>query len=273
MSYQQQQFHMGSTSGRSRAVEFGRTHVVRPRGQHQATVVWLHGMGDNGSSWSQVLEALSIPNIKWICPTAPSRPVKMLGGFRCTACKQLTTCLMIGLCYRTKGFDVEEMSEDTMEDIDGLDASAAHIANLLSSEPADVKVGIGGFSMGGAIALYSATCAILGRYGNGNIPYTINPSAIVSLSGWLPCGSRNLRGKIQGSHEAARRAAWLPILVTHGTSDDQVPYSYGEKSARWLCNAGFGRLTFKRYDGIGHYTIPKEMEEVKNWIAACFGQG
>ncbi|CAN1190705.1 Acyl-protein thioesterase 2 [Linum perenne] len=175
----------------------------------------------------------------------------MLGGFRCTA-----------------WFDVEEMSEDTMEDIDGLDASAAHIANLLS-----MKVGIGGFSMGGAIALYSATCAILGRYGNGNIPYTINPTAIVSLSGWLPSGSRNLRGKIQGSHEAARRAAWLPILVTHGTSDDQVPYSYGEKSARWLCNAGFGRLTFKRYDGIGHYTIPKEMEEVKNWIAACFGQG
>jgi len=35
------------------------------------------------------------------------------------------------------GFDVEEMSEDTMEDIDGLDASAAHIANLLSSEPSD----------------------------------------------------------------------------------------------------------------------------------------
>ncbi|CAN1814329.1 Acyl-protein thioesterase 2 [Linum perenne] len=256
MSYQQQQFHMGSTSGRSRAVEFGRTHVVRPRGQHQATVVWLHGMGDNGSRYSYYTLFFTYLQIKWICPTAPSRPVKMLGGFRCTA-----------------WFDVEEMSEDTMEDIDGLDASAAHIANLLSSEPADVKVGIGGFSMGGAIALYSATCAILGRYGNGNIPYTINPSAIVSLSGWLPCGSRNLRGKIQGSHEAARRAAWLPILVTHGTSDDQVPYSYGEKSARWLCNAGFGRLTFKRYDGIGHYTIPKEMEEVKNWIAACFGQG
>jgi len=25
--------------------------------------------------------------IKWICPTAPSRPVTSLGGFTCTACK------------------------------------------------------------------------------------------------------------------------------------------------------------------------------------------
>ena len=25
--------------------------------------------------------------IKWICPTAPTRPVALLGGFPCTACK------------------------------------------------------------------------------------------------------------------------------------------------------------------------------------------
>lgn len=48
-----------------------------------------------------------------------------------------------------------------------------------------VKVGIGGFSMGAAIALYSTTCYALGRYGNGH-PYTINLRATVGLSGWLP---------------------------------------------------------------------------------------
>ncbi|CAI0420545.1 unnamed protein product [Linum tenue] len=258
MSYQQQQhFHMpsGSTSGRSRMSDFGRTHVVRPRGKHQVTIVWLHGMGDNGASWTQVLDALPLPNIKWICPTAPVRPVGMLGGFRCTA-----------------WFDVGEMSEDTVEDMEGLDSSAAHIANLLSSEPADVKVGIGGFSMGGATALYSATCAVLGRYGNGNIPYNINLKAVVSLSGWLPTGiSRSLSNRVQSSQEAARRAAYLPILITHGTSDDQIPYSHGERSARVLSAAGFGRLNFKRYDGIGHYTIPREMEDVRNWLAPSLG--
>lgn len=40
--------------------------------------------------------------------------------------------------------------------------------------------------MGAATALYSATCHVLGHYRNGNI-YPINLSAVVSLSGWLPC--------------------------------------------------------------------------------------
>jgi len=39
---------LGGRSAR-RAFEFGRTYVVRPKGKHQATIVWLHGLGDNGS--------------------------------------------------------------------------------------------------------------------------------------------------------------------------------------------------------------------------------
>lgn len=39
---------LGSRTAR-RTFEFGRTHVVRPKGKHQATIVWLHGLGDNGS--------------------------------------------------------------------------------------------------------------------------------------------------------------------------------------------------------------------------------
>lgn len=113
--------HIGSGSRTTRRTfEFGKTHVVRPKGKHQATIVWLHGLGDNGLSSSQLLESLPLPNIKWICPTAPTRPVAILGGFPCTA-----------------WFDVGELSEDGPDDWEGLDASAAHIANLLSTEPAD----------------------------------------------------------------------------------------------------------------------------------------
>ncbi|KAF2597089.1 hypothetical protein F2Q68_00007564, partial [Brassica cretica] len=77
---------LGSGRILGRAVEFGKTHVVRPKGKHQATIVWLHGLGDNGSSWSQLLETLPLPNIKWICPTAPSQPISLFGGFPSTAC-------------------------------------------------------------------------------------------------------------------------------------------------------------------------------------------
>ncbi|KAK9149706.1 hypothetical protein Scep_008463 [Stephania cephalantha] len=253
-----------------RAFEFGRTHVVRPKGKHQVTIVWLHGIGDNGSSWSQLLETLPLPNvrisnmdifcylgakslimsrIKWICPTAPIRPVALFGGFPCTA-----------------WFDVGDLSEDGPDDIEGLDASAAHVANLLSTEPADIKIGVGGFSMGAATSLYSATCCALGKYGNGN-PYPINLSAIVGLSGWLP-NSRNLKSKIEGSHEAMRRAACLPLLLCHGKGDDVVQYQHGEKSAQILSATGFRSLTFRTYSGLGHYTIPQEMEDVRNWLTS-----
>jgi len=47
MSYSHQS--MGSGSRNARGYEFGRTYVVRPKGKHQATLVWLHGLGDNGS--------------------------------------------------------------------------------------------------------------------------------------------------------------------------------------------------------------------------------
>ncbi|KAL2463093.1 alpha/beta-hydrolase superfamily protein [Forsythia ovata] len=251
MNYTNSSVGSGSRTGR-RAFEFGRTYVVRPKGKHQATIIWLHGLGDNGSSWSQLLESLPLPNIKWICPTAPTRPVALLGGFPCAA-----------------WFDVGELSEDCPDDFEGLDSSAAHIANLLSTEPADIKLGIGGFSMGAATALYSATCFALGKYGNGN-PYPVNLMTIIGLSGWLP-GARNVRNKIQGSHEAARRAASLPIFLCHGLCDEVVPHKYGERSNHALSLAGFQNLAFKSYDGLGHYTVPKEMDEVCNWLNARLG--
>lgn len=230
-------------------IEFGRTHVVRPKGKHQATIVWLHGLGDNGASWSQLLETLPLPNIKWICPTAPVRPVSIFGGFPSTA-----------------WFDVGDLSEDGPVDVEGMDAAAFHVAKLLSTEPADIKLGVGGFSMGAATALYSATCSALGRYGNGN-PYEVNLSAVVGLSGWLP-SYRNVKNKIGGSEEAAIRAASLPILLCHGKGDDVVLYKHGERSAEVLTSCKFRNLTFKTYSSLAHYTIPEEMDDVCNWLKA-----
>uniref|UniRef100_A0A8R7P881 Phospholipase/carboxylesterase/thioesterase domain-containing protein n=1 Tax=Triticum urartu TaxID=4572 RepID=A0A8R7P881_TRIUA len=259
MSY----YGSSSSGGRGgRRVEYGRSYVVRPKGRHLATIVWLHGLGDNGASWSQLLDALPLPNIKWICPTAATRPVAAFGGFPCTA-----------------WFDVDDTSVDGRDDIEGLDASAAHIANLLSSEPSDVKLGIGGFSMGAAAALHSAACYAHGKFSSGT-PYPITLSAVVSLSGWLPC-SRTLRGKMEGSHMAARRAASLPILLSHGRADEVVPYRNGERSTEFLRSSGFSYLTFKSYNGytshttpdkalplLGHYTIPEEMDDVCRWLSS-----
>ncbi|GMP60052.1 hypothetical protein CsSME_00023079 [Camellia sinensis var. sinensis] len=232
-----------------RAFEFGRTHVVRPKGRHQTTIVWLHGLGDNGASWSQLLETLPLPNIKWICPTAPSQPVSLFGGFPSTA-----------------WFDISDLSENAQNDIEGLDASAAHVASLLSTEPTDIKLAVGGFSMGAATSLYSATCFALGKYGNGD-PYPINLSVAVGLSGWLPC-AKDLSSKIEGDNEAARRAASSPVLLCHGRGDDVVPFKFGEKSSQVLSSSGFRDVTFNAYNGLGHYTIPVELDDICSWLTS-----
>ncbi|KAJ3694191.1 hypothetical protein LUZ60_009671 [Juncus effusus] len=251
MSYGSSSLSSGAKAS-ARPFEFGRTHVVRPKGRHLATIVWLHGLGDNGASWSQLLETLPLPNIKWICPTAPTRPVAIFGGFPCTA-----------------WFDVGDLSEEGPDDVEGLDSSASHVANLLSTEPTDIKVGVGGFSMGAATALYSATCFAQGKYGNGN-NYPLNLSAAVGLSGWLPC-AKSLKNRLESSPEAPAKASSLPLLLCHGKADDVVLYKHGEKSVDVLKSHGFTNLTFKTYNRMGHYTIPEEMEEVSKFLSSSLG--
>ncbi|WVZ09471.1 hypothetical protein V8G54_014001, partial [Vigna mungo] len=181
MSYGHYHMGSGSRTGR-RSLEFGKTHVMRPKGKHQATIVWLHGLGDNGLSSYQLLESLPLPNIKWICPTAPTRPVTILGGFSCTA-----------------WFDMGELSEDDPDDWESLDASAAHIANLLLTEPADDSFIL---TRNGFFFCHSESWNWRLQYGccsssilcnlfcHGKVwkwhPYPVNLRAVVGLSGWLP---------------------------------------------------------------------------------------
>lgn len=242
---------MASGGSARRALDFGRTYVVRPKGKHQATIVWLHGLGDNGGSWSQILETLPLPNIKWICPTAPTRPISLFGGFPSTA-----------------WFDVGDLNEEGPADVESMDASAAHVANLLSNEPADIKLAVGGFSMGAATALYLATCYIKGKYGNGN-SLQAKLSAVVGLSGWLPCADR--LSEALAAEEAANRASSLPILLCHGTGDDVVKYKFGEKSSQKLTSSGFRDVTFKSYGGLGHHTVPQEINDICTWLHSKLG--
>lgn len=71
---------------------------------------------------------------------------------------------------------------------------------------------------------------------------------------------------IECSQDSARRAAALPILMCHGEGDDVVVHQHGEKSADVLRSNGFQSLTFKSYNGLGHYTVPEEMDDVCKWL-------
>ncbi|KAH0747472.1 hypothetical protein KY285_009129 [Solanum tuberosum] len=186
---------IGSSASSSAKTEtaFGDTEVVEAKRTHLATMVWLHGLGDNSTSWIGYLHLMDA-NTKFICPTAPFRRTKLLEGD-----------------YSTSWFDVQNFSKD--ESVEELDAVAEHVSNILAKEPSGIRLGIGGFSMGAAVSLYSATCFINGVFANGK-QYPIKLNEIVSLSGWIPC-SRFVHKNTIGIHEVERRAASLRILLCH----------------------------------------------------------
>lgn len=50
-----------------------------------------------------------------------------------------------------------------------------------------------------------------------------------------------------------------------------VPFKFGEKSSQALISHGFKKVTFKPYSGLGHYTIPQEMDELCTWLTSTLG--
>jgi hypothetical protein len=48
-------------------------------GDHSATVIWLHGLGDSGYGWAPVAEQLGMPWVKFLFPTAPVQRVVSAG--------------------------------------------------------------------------------------------------------------------------------------------------------------------------------------------------
>lgn len=157
------------------------------------------------------------------------------------------------------------MSEDASPDVQGLDASAIHVLSILSKEPPNIKLGVGGFSMGAATAIYSAHCYARGKFGNGT-GFSAHLDAVVGLSGWLPC-ARELNDEVEG-YRIDGRAGSLPILLCHGRADDVVHFRYGVKSAEKLTSAGFDNLTFKSFHSLGHNIIPEEMDAVSSWLTS-----
>ncbi|KAG7656771.1 Phospholipase/carboxylesterase/thioesterase [Arabidopsis suecica] len=177
-------------------------------------------------------------NVKWICPTAPRRPLTILGGMETNA-----------------WFDIAELSENMQDDVASLNHAALSIANLLSEEPPNVMIGIGGIGFGAAQALYLAS---KGCYDT-NQRLQIKPRVVIGLNGWLPVW-RSLQNNIASNPGGRDRPISLPILLAHCvTANYVVPYEFTHKCAHSLLMAGF-QSTLRKYEGDHNW------DEVKQWL-------
>mmetsp|Transcript_20742 Transcript_20742/g.35638 ORF Transcript_20742/g.35638 Transcript_20742/m.35638 type:complete len:226 (+) Transcript_20742:86-763(+) len=208
---------------------------VKAKAAHTATVFFFHGLGDTGHGWSDAMPGLQKngnEHIKFVLPTAPIRPVSVNMGMPMPA------------WWDVYGFDPK-----TPEDEKGISASSQRILKMVDEEikggiPAS-RIVLGGFSQGGALALY--TC-LTGQY---------TFAGCVALSTWLP-----LHSKFPAA--LADKDRRFPILQCHGTEDPLLPLSYAKASNDRLKSFGL-TPEFKEYP-MAHSACDSEINAVKQFL-------
>jgi len=193
-----------------------------------ASVIWLHGLGDDGNGWSQVVSALSLPPgmaVRFLFPHAPTMPVSINNGFVMRA-----------------WYDIRDADLHARADLVGVRRSQAQLEALIAREKArgivDARIVLAGFSQGGAIALYTA------------LRHPARLAGVVALSSYL-IDAANLVG------EATPANRDLPIFMAHGTQDPVVRFSWAEAS-RTALTAGGWKVEWHAYP-MEHSAVMEEI--------------
>jgi phospholipase/carboxylesterase len=200
-----------------------------------AAVIWMHGLGDDGQGWSEVVPALGLPTelaIRFIFPHAPVMAVTINNGMRMRA-----------------WYDIRQADLSERADIEGVRTSQGHVEALIAREMARGivarRVILAGFSQGGAIALYAGVrCAE--RLGG-----------LIGLSTYLVGFDR-----VAAEASAANRD--VPVFMAHGTYDPVVQLSWAERS-RDALRAGGWDVEWHVYP-IEHSAVIDEIVAVGSFI-------
>lgn len=207
--------------------------VIPPIGKHTATVIFLHGLGDTGHGWSSVITSdLRVEHVKYICPHARSRPVTLNLGMNMPA-----------------WYDLYGLSPDSQEDVDGINESTAIVHSMIDDEIAkgipSERIILGGFSMGGALALYAG------------LTYDKPLGGIIGLSSFLI-----QRSKLPGNHTANKN---VPIFMGHGDQDFLVPLTFGQMTQAYI-KAFNPNVEMRTYENMGHSSCQSELDDVKSFL-------
>ncbi|KAI9016577.1 Phospholipase/carboxylesterase/thioesterase [Phycomyces nitens] len=211
--------------------------IIEPTAKHTATVVWMHGLGEISLDWSFLAEELSaaFPYVKWFFVTAPTDYLYYFMG------TEIPSWFTINSLKR---------EDADNESYDGISSSAGIIQVVIKEEiengiPAD-RIVIGGFSQGGALALFTG------------LTTTHKLAGIMNCSGWLP-----MLNKIQSMTSDANKKT--PILMTHGDADKVVALAYGQECAELLKQLEYD-VEFKSYPDIPHSILGQEVLDISSFL-------
>ena len=197
-----------------------------------AAVIWLHGLGADGSDFAGIVPQLQLPSeisIRFIFPHAPIRPITLNQG------------------YQMPGwYDLTSLNLDNEEDEAGIEESSQAIHSLCKKQEslgiASGRIILAGFSQGGAIALHCG------------LNYDTPLGGIMALSTYLPhsCDLKNNNNQT------------IDIFMAHGQQDDVLDYNFGDLSRQRLEKSGY---TVNWHDYVmQHGVCPEEIQDIRNWL-------
>jgi predicted esterase len=165
--------------------------TINPQPSPKAIVFWLHGLGADQNDFVDFINLLNLKQFTFILPNAPYRKITMNQGVE-----------MRGW------YDIESLNFEKQDEV-GLQKSMIFIESILEKQlkiSNKVKLFIGGFSQGAALAQY---IGLTSKY---------NFTKIVSLSGYCP--------DIQLSDDKSN----LKIQAIHGVNDNVININLAKTS-------------------------------------------
>lgn len=191
--------------------------------------LFLYFLFTHSHGWIEAMGAIRPSHMKVICPTAKSMPVSLNAGFEMPS-----------------WFDLKTLDISGPEDEDGIKKATTNIHGMIASE---IQAGIpskriilGGFSQGGALALYAG------------LTFAEPLAGIVAFSCWLP---------LHKNFPAIKKTPdTTPVFQCHGDCDPVVPYKFGQLSASVL-KTFMKNMQFTTYRGMSHNSSNDEMNDLK----------
>ncbi len=202
------------------------------------SVIWLHGLGADGSDFVPVVPELGLPEsaaVRFVFPHAPTMPVTINNGYVMRA-----------------WYDIVAIDGGTRHaDEGGIRASREIVRKLIARENArgvpTSRIVLAGFSQGGAIAYIAG------------LTHPEPLAGIIALSTYIPAPAL-----LASEFDAVNRNT--PIFAAHGSQDGVVPPQLGELARDTLQELRCP-VEWHTYP-MPHSVCIEEIVEIGKWLTA-----
>jgi phospholipase/carboxylesterase len=205
---------------------------------HEYTIICLHGLGASGDDLAPLAQELALPNVRWVFPHAPKRPIESYGG-------QVMRAWHDRLNFQDH---VDPAQLASQLDIDGVNESYQLISEVITQEAQKApyhKLVLMGFSQGGAMAVYSGI----------HFPHRL--AGMVGLSAYPAMAQLSF-------DQLAVKNKKTPVFLGHGMQDAVVKPSYGKALFDGL-HARAYPVEWHTYP-MAHSLCGQELQDLKQWL-------